>query len=133
MPSKTKQKNAEIAARSAALSKIPDELIAQFVSGPMTGDAVNAATMAFKKALIERALGVELGHHLGHAAASAKTQQAGNHRNGRTAKTVLTGRGRCARRSRATATAASSRCSSPSMSDALRALTTRSLRCTRAA
>ena len=93
MPSRTKQKNAEIAARSAALPKIPDELIAQFVSGPMTGDAVNAATMAFKKALIERALGAELGHHLVHTGASAKTQQAGNHRNGRTAKTVLTGEG----------------------------------------
>ena len=93
MPSKTKQKNAEIAARSAALPKIPDKLIAQFVSGPMTGDAVNAATIAFKKALIERALGAELGHHLGRAAASAKTRQAGNHRNGRTAKTVLTGEG----------------------------------------
>jgi transposase-like protein len=93
MPSRTKQKNAEIAARSAALPKIPDELIAQFVSGPMTGDAVNAATMAFKKALIERALGAELSHHLVHIGASAKTQQAGNHRNGRTAKTVLTGEG----------------------------------------
>ena len=93
MPSRTKQKNAEIAARSAALPKIPDELIAQFVSGPMTGDAVNAATMAFKKALIERSLGAELGHHLVHTGAWAKTQQAGNHRNGRTAKTVLTGEG----------------------------------------
>jgi hypothetical protein len=48
-------KNAAIAARSAALPKIPDELIDQFVSGPMTGEAVNAATVAFKKALIERA------------------------------------------------------------------------------
>jgi transposase-like protein len=32
----------------------------------MTGEAVNAASMAFKKALIERALGAELGHHLGY-------------------------------------------------------------------
>lgn len=38
----------------------PRELIDQFVTGPMTGDAVNAATVAFKKALIERALGAEL-------------------------------------------------------------------------
>ena len=54
MPSRTKQKNAEIAARSAALPKIPKELMDQLVSGPMTGEEVNAATLAFKKALIER-------------------------------------------------------------------------------
>ena len=63
--SKTKLKNAAIAAKSAALPKIHKELLDQFVSGPMTGDAVNAASMAFRKALIERALGSELGHHLG--------------------------------------------------------------------
>lgn len=32
----------------------------------MTPEAVNAASMALKKALIERALGAELGHHLGY-------------------------------------------------------------------
>ena len=64
MPSKTKMKNAAIAARSAALPSIPKELIDLFVSGPMSGDAVNAASAAFKKALIERAMGAELSHHL---------------------------------------------------------------------
>lgn len=88
MPSRTKQKNAEIAARSAALPKIPKELMDQLVSGPMTGEEVNAATMAFKKALIERVMGAELGHHLGHAEA-----EAGNHRNGTSGKTVITGEG----------------------------------------
>ncbi|KWR90678.1 hypothetical protein RM96_07970 [Cupriavidus sp. IDO] len=58
---------------SAVLPKIPEELIDQLVSGPMTGEAVNAATMAFKKALIER---TELGHHL---------DQAGPRRRGRIA------------------------------------------------
>jgi transposase-like protein len=93
MPSKTKLKNAAIAARSAALPKIPNELIDQFVTGPMTGEAVNAASMAFKKALIERAMGAELGHHLGYAAGATKPEQGGNQRNGKTAKTVLTGEG----------------------------------------
>lgn len=88
MPSRTKQKNAEIAARSAALPKIPKELMDQLVSGPMTGEEVNAATLAFKKALIERVMGAELGHHLGQAGA-----EAGNHRNGTSAKTVITGEG----------------------------------------
>ena len=93
MPSKTKLKNAAIAARSAALPKISNELIDQFVTGPMTGEAVNAASMAFKKALIERAIGAELGHHLGYPAGTAKPDAVGNQRNGRSAKTVLTGEG----------------------------------------
>ena len=93
MPSKTKLKNAAIAAKSAALPKIPKELIDQFVTGPMTGEAVNAASMAFKKALIERAMGAELGHHLGYPAGAVKPDAAGNQRNGTTGKTVLTGEG----------------------------------------
>lgn len=93
MPSKTKLKNAAIAAKSAALPKIPKELIDQFVTGPMSGEAVNAASMAFKKALIERAMGAELGHHLGYPAGAAKPEAEGNQRNGTTGKTVLTGEG----------------------------------------
>jgi putative transposase len=93
MPSKTKLKNAAIAAKSAALPKIPKELIDQFVTGPMTGEAVNAASLAFRKALIERAMGAELGHHLGYPAGGAKPDPAGNQRNGTTGKTVITGEG----------------------------------------
>ncbi len=80
--SKTKMKNAAIAAKSAALAKIPKELLDQFVSGPMTGEAVNAASMAFKKALIERALGAELGHHLGYSNGAVKPEAVSNQRNG---------------------------------------------------
>lgn len=92
MPSRTKQKNAEIAARSAALPKIAKELLDQLVAGPMTGEQVNAATLAFKKALIERALGAELGHHLDKPP-EVDSEDAGNHRNGTSGKTVLTGEG----------------------------------------
>jgi putative transposase len=89
--SKTKMKNAAIAAKMAALPSIPKELIDQFVTGPMTGDAVNAATVAFKKALIERALGAELSHHLGYPNGASKPEaSAANQRNGRSTKTVLT-------------------------------------------
>jgi len=56
MPSKTKA----VKAAMAALPSIPKELIDQFVTGPMSAEAVNAASLAFKKALIERALGAEL-------------------------------------------------------------------------
>ena len=89
--SKTKMKNAAIAAKMAALPSIPKELVDQFVDGPMTGEAVNAATAAFKKALIERALGAEMSHHLGYANGASKPEAGGaNQRNGKGAKTVLT-------------------------------------------
>jgi putative transposase len=90
MPSKTRAKNAAIAAKSAALPKISKELLDQFVQGPMTAEAIQDASMAFKKALIERALGGELSHHLGYAPGGDKPATADNHRNGSTGKTVLT-------------------------------------------
>ncbi len=49
---------------------------------------MHAASAAFKKALIERALGVELGHHLGYAAGAVRPEDATNHRNGKSGKTV---------------------------------------------
>jgi len=85
MPSKTRKSKA-----APVLPTIPKELIDQFVNGPMSAEAVNAASMAFKKALIERALGAELTHHLGYAAGTDKPLEAKNHRNGASGKTVLT-------------------------------------------
>jgi len=76
--------------RQRELPTIPKELIDQFVKGPMNAEAVNAASMAFKKALIERALGAELSHHLGYAPGEARPEEAVNHRNGASGKTVLT-------------------------------------------
>lgn len=85
MPSKMRKKKLV-----AALPSIPKELIDQMVSGPMDAAAINAASMAFKKALIERALGAELSHHLGYPPGAEKPGEVGNHRNGATGKTVLT-------------------------------------------
>ncbi len=48
MPSKTSKKKA-----SVELPRIPKEVIDQLVSGPMTAEAVNAASMAFKKVFLE--------------------------------------------------------------------------------
>jgi transposase-like protein len=87
MPSKTTKK---AAAAVAALPSIPKELLDQIVTGPMTAEAVNAASMAFKKALIERALGAELGHHLGYPSGAPQPRESSNHRNGSSGKTVLT-------------------------------------------
>jgi len=77
-------------AAGAALPTIPKELIDQFVTGPMTGEAVNAVSLAFKKALMERVLGAELSHHLGYGPDADKPEGSGNHRNGSSGKTVLT-------------------------------------------
>jgi putative transposase len=91
MPSKTR--SAAPAASKAALPHIPKELLDHLVQGPMTAEAVNAAGVAFKKALIERALGAEMSHHLGYAAGAAKPSEVVNHRNGKSGKTVLTDEG----------------------------------------
>jgi putative transposase len=89
MPTKRKTTKAAEAA-VAAMPPIPKELIDHFVSGPMSAQAVSAASTAFKKALIERVLGAELSHHLGYVPGAAKPEEASNHRNGASAKTVLT-------------------------------------------
>ena len=86
MPSKPKRAGA--AAR--VLPSIPKEWIDQFVTGPMSAEAVNDVSVAFKKALIERAMGAELSHHLGYSPGAAKPEDASNHRNGSSGKTVRT-------------------------------------------
>jgi transposase-like protein len=85
MPIKTRKPKA-----APQLPTIPKELIDQFVNGPISAEAVNAASMAFKKALIERASGAELTHHLGYASGADKPSEGENHRNGTSTKTVLT-------------------------------------------
>ncbi|PFH20620.1 transposase-like protein [Burkholderia sp. JKS000303] len=77
-------------AKPVDLPTIPAELLEQFGNGPMTADAINAATLALKKALIERALGGEMSHHLGYPPGAAKPGAVTNQRNGSGAKTVLT-------------------------------------------
>ena len=110
MPSKTKEKNAAIAARTAALPKIPKEVIDQFVSGPMSAEAVNATSMAFKKALIERALGGELSHHLGYPPGADKPPRRRTTATAPAARPCSPTTVRCASRCRAIGKAASSRC-----------------------
>lgn len=85
-----KMQKANAAAQAAVLPTIPPELLDQLVKGPMTAEAVEDASRAFKKALIERALGAEMSHHLGYAAGADKPEAATNHRNGKSGKTVLT-------------------------------------------
>ena len=90
MPSKAKKVDREV----AKLPSILEELVELFLSGPMTGEAINEAGIAFKKALIEASLNAELSHHLGYASGAEKPEQVSNHRNGSTSKTVLTADGK---------------------------------------
>jgi transposase-like protein len=70
---------------------VPDAVL-EYFAGPtriMSAPEVEDAMRRFKKALLEKALGAELTHHLGYPP-GAKPETATNHRNGTTPKTVLT-------------------------------------------
>jgi putative transposase len=86
MPRKPKLPKSE-----APLAPVPPEILDQFVrQGPLTPEELDAAVRRFKKAIIERALGGELSHHLGYPPGGTKPDQTTNHRNGTSGKTVLT-------------------------------------------
>ena len=59
----------------------------------MTKEQFEDIFQNFKKAFIERALSAEMSHHLGYANGQPKPEGATNHRNGSSAKTVLTDSG----------------------------------------
>ena len=90
MPSKIKKLDRDV----GKLPSIPKELVDLFLTGPMSGEAINAAGLAFKQALIEASLNAELSHHLGYAPGAERPETATNQRNGVTGKTVLTGDGK---------------------------------------
>lgn len=70
---------------------VSSELLDQFVGqGPLSVEELDAAVRRFKKAIVERALGGELTHHLGYPPGGAKPEAVSNHRNGTSPKTVLT-------------------------------------------
>src|SRR5262245_29373021 len=73
------------------LAPVPSEILDQFVGqGAISHEELDAAVRRFKKAIIERALGSELTHHLGYPPGGSKPEDTTNHRNGTGAKTVLT-------------------------------------------
>jgi len=76
--------------RKKTPTDVPDAVLDHF-AGParvMTPSEVEDAIRRYKKALLERALGAELTHHLGYPPGSAPDTPS-NHRNGTTPKTVL--------------------------------------------
>jgi len=82
MPRKQKQ------AASTPTFDLPQDFLEKLIPGPMDAAGVEAVFQRLKKAVIERALGAELGMHLADPEGGR-----GNHRNGRSGKTVLTDEG----------------------------------------
>jgi transposase-like protein len=73
------------------LAPVPSAILDQFVGqGAISHEELDAAVRRFKKAIIERALGSELTHHLGYPPGGSKPEDTTNHRNGTGSKTVLT-------------------------------------------
>ena len=88
MPRKTKT---TAVADKAAQPQFSAELLEQLIPGPVTPAELEGIFQQFKKSVLERALGAEMSHHLGYAPGQAKPEgAAANHRNGKSAKTVLT-------------------------------------------
>ena len=76
-----------------AQPKISAKLLEELIPGPVTKEEFEDIFQNFKKAFIERALNAEMSHHLGYGAGQAKPEGATNHRNGSSAKTVITDTG----------------------------------------
>jgi putative transposase len=81
------------AADKKALPQFSTELLEKLVPAPITPGQFEDLVTQFKKALIQRAMGAEMSHHLGYAPGQDKPVGATNHRNGKSAKTVLTDTG----------------------------------------
>ena len=69
------------------------KLMEALVPGPLTPAEANDLIHGFKKALFERVLGAELTHHLGYGKDQPRPEGQSNHRNGTSAKSVLTDTG----------------------------------------
>ncbi len=73
--------------------RIKPDVLEELIPGPMTAGDLESMFRQIKKALLERALNAELTHHLGYAKGDTPEEAVGNHRNGSSAKTVLTDNG----------------------------------------
>jgi len=90
MPRKPKSEKPPVEVLAPIAAEILDQIVRD---GPLTAEEIETASRRFKKALIERALGGELTHHLGYPPGATKPELASNHRNGTSGKTVLTDEG----------------------------------------
>jgi transposase-like protein len=90
MPRQTKT---AAASGKAALPQLSQQMLEELIPGPVTKEQFNDIFENFKKAFIERAMGAEMSHHLGYSPGQDKPEGVTNHRNGTSAKTVITDSG----------------------------------------
>ena len=85
--------NKAVPVGKSAPPQISTQLLEELIPGPVTKEQFEDIFQNFKKAFIERALKAEMDHHLGYGLGQAKPEGGTNHRNGSSAKTVLTDAG----------------------------------------
>lgn len=83
------REEAERAAKIDIKGELIDEVMKEY-RGPQDFEEI---FKQFKKAVVERALGAELTQHLGYARGKDKPEHQSNHRNGSSAKQILTDQG----------------------------------------
>jgi putative transposase len=84
------KKKTEVPTDKAAQPQFSAAALEQLIPGPVTPVELESLFQRFKKAVVERALGAEMSHHLGYALGQFKPEGGSNHRNGKSTKTVLT-------------------------------------------
>ena len=67
LPGKIRKRDRDV----SKLPSIPKELVNPFPTVPMTGEAIDAASLAFKQAPIEASLNSELSRHPGYPPGAA--------------------------------------------------------------
>lgn len=72
------QKREPVGFLRTSLPASDEQMLDELVTGPMTHEAVQDTFMLLKKAIIEWALGAELGHHLGYGADQARPDRDGS-------------------------------------------------------
>lgn len=81
------------ASGKAALPQLSQQMLEELIPGPVTKEQFEDIFQNFKKAFIERAMGAEMSHHLGYGPGQVRPEGVSNHRNGTSAKTVITDSG----------------------------------------
>ena len=90
MPRKKKKFEMQPESQGSVAPKIPQELLDQLITGPITQSEFESIFRSLKKAIIERAMGAEMSEHLGYKHGEPKPAGQLNQRNGSSGKTVLT-------------------------------------------
>jgi len=81
------------ASGKAVWPQLSKQMLEELIPAPVAKEQFEDVFQNFKKAFIERALNAEMSHHLGYGSGQDKPEGATNHRNGSSAKTVITDTG----------------------------------------